>query len=84
MKIKLPNWIFLNFPENAPKILNPPSIVKGNINKTYLLDLQRHGIPIPQTFVCQNGDELQDAISKIKGKIQNQSFFKTKYNETSL
>lgn len=37
---------FLDQPEIAPRLANPPEIVKANISKTYLKDLAAAGVPV--------------------------------------
>jgi glutathione synthase/RimK-type ligase-like ATP-grasp enzyme len=39
----------------ALRVLNPVSVCRWNMRKTYLLFLRRHGVPVPATFVLRRG-----------------------------
>jgi glutathione synthase/RimK-type ligase-like ATP-grasp enzyme len=46
---------FLAWCDAEPKLVNPASVVRWNIDKTYLVDLARHGVPVVPTAVAEPG-----------------------------
>ncbi len=47
------DWL-LHLEREAGRVCNPPRLVKWNLDKSYLLDLWRQGVPIPKTDVVAN------------------------------
>ena len=37
------------------RVMNSPAIVRWNMNKLYLLELEKKGVPIPKTYLVTNG-----------------------------
>lgn len=57
---------WLSIVEHQVTVLNPPSAIRWNRDKRYLLDMQQHGIRcIPTVFV-----ESRDDLQKVHGFIQ--------------
>jgi hypothetical protein len=48
------NW--LNQTEKLTRFINPVQQIRWNLDKHYLLDLQRQGIAIPPTYMVEAGD----------------------------
>ncbi len=46
---------FLAWCDAEPALVNPASVVRWNIDKTYLVDLARHGVPVVPTAVAGPG-----------------------------
>ena len=52
---------FLEWAEHADAastLVNPLSVVRGNLHKRYLLDLERAGVPVVPTLVVERGEAL--------------------------
>jgi len=42
----------------ATRLWNPPSVVRWNIHKSYLLELESRGVPVVPTRLVRRGDRL--------------------------
>jgi len=61
------NW--LDAVESADvTILNPPDVVRWNLHKSYLTDLEAEGVPVvPTEFVRRDGDRRLESILRNRG-----------------
>jgi glutathione synthase/RimK-type ligase-like ATP-grasp enzyme len=48
-------------------LINPPELVRWNLDKRYLLELQNAEIPVPRTLVCPRDPATLDQILKCEG-----------------
>ncbi len=53
----------------ADRVLNPPALVRWNLDKRYLLDLEAHGVSIVPTIVASSLAEVREAAERIGGRI---------------
>ena len=50
----------------APRVANPPRLMRWNLHKTYLLDLAAKGAPLPPTAIAEPGAEaILDAVDRL-------------------
>lgn len=49
--------VWLDDVQNKTKLINPKELILWNIDKHYLGDLQKEGIPIPNTLYIEKGDQ---------------------------
>jgi glutathione synthase/RimK-type ligase-like ATP-grasp enzyme len=54
----------------AAPLLNPPDIVRTNVHKRYLLELQSRGVPTVPTIVVERGQQLDDVARLFDGAEQ--------------
>ncbi|MEO1052244.1 MAG: hypothetical protein AAFX87_16550 [Bacteroidota bacterium] len=48
--------------EAQAKVLNPLSIIRANLNKRYLVDLQKTGVPVIPTTAISDADEFSESL----------------------
>jgi hypothetical protein len=53
----------------AGRVLNPPALIRWNLDKRYLLDLEAHGVSIVPTVVASSLSEVRAAADRIGGRI---------------
>jgi glutathione synthase/RimK-type ligase-like ATP-grasp enzyme len=53
----------------AGRVLNPPELIKWNLDKRYLLDLEARGVSIIPTTVASSLPEVRTAAESIGGRI---------------
>ena len=53
----------------AGRVLNPPALIRWNLDKRYLLDLEAHGVRIVPTIVASTLAEVRAAAEKIGGRV---------------
>ena len=51
------------------RVLNPPALIRWNLDKRYLLDLEAHGVAIVPTVVASTLAEVRAAAETIGGRI---------------
>jgi glutathione synthase/RimK-type ligase-like ATP-grasp enzyme len=51
------------------RVLNPPGLIRWNLDKRYLLDLEAHGVPIVPTKIASSLAEVRIAAETIGGRI---------------
>jgi len=44
-------------------VLNPPDVIRWNLDKVYLLDLQSRGVTIVPTTLCQDLNQVTEAVA---------------------
>jgi len=54
---------------DAARVLNPPALIRWNLDKRYLLDLEAHGVAIVPTVVASTLAEVRAAAETIGGRI---------------
>ena len=54
---------------DAARVLNPPALIRWNLDKRYLLDLEAHGVSIVPTVVASTLAEVRTAAETIGGRI---------------
>jgi len=54
---------------DASRVLNPPELIKWNLDKRYLLDLEARGVSIIPTTVCATLPEVRAAAEGLGGRI---------------
>jgi len=54
---------------DAARVLNPPALIRWNLDKRYLLDLEAHGVSIVPTTVASSLAEVRTAAETIGGRI---------------
>jgi glutathione synthase/RimK-type ligase-like ATP-grasp enzyme len=54
---------------DASRVLNPPALIRWNLDKRYLLDLEAHGVVIVPTTVASTLTEVRAAASAIGGRV---------------
>lgn len=57
---------WMNATEKVTKMINPSKTIRWNLDKHYLVDLERKGINIPETMLIEKGDTrtLQDLMNE--------------------
>lgn len=58
---------FLDRLDGVAKVHNPPGLIRWNLDKTYLLDLEAMGVPVVRTFVAPDRSAVEEAIASIVG-----------------
>lgn len=53
----------------ADRVLNPPALIRWNLDKRYLLDLAAHGVAITPTTVATSVAEVREAAERIGGRV---------------
>jgi hypothetical protein len=51
------------------RVLNPPALIRWNLDKRYLLDLEAHGVDIVPTAVASSLAEVRSAAEKVGGRV---------------
>ncbi|NTU71935.1 MAG: hypothetical protein HGB10_08985 [Coriobacteriia bacterium] len=51
------------------RVLNPPALIRWNLDKRYLLDLEARGVAIVPTIVAGTPGEVRAAAEKIGGRV---------------
>lgn len=64
---------YLDWASNVPRLFNSFPIVKWNINKSYLRELESKGIPIAPTVWIQNN--IQTSVAEVIGELQTNTGF---------
>ena len=54
---------------DASRVLNPPALIRWNLDKRYLLDLEAHGVSIVPTVVASSLAEVRAAALAVGGRI---------------
>ena len=54
---------------DASRVLNPPALIRWNLDKRYLLDLEAHRVRIVPTIVALTLAEVRAAAEKIGGRV---------------
>ena len=54
---------------DSERVVNPPALIRWNLDKRYLLDLESHGVPIVPTTVASSHAEVRSAAETIGGRI---------------
>lgn len=54
---------------DATRVLNPPALIRWNLDKRYLLDLEAHGVAIVPTVVAASREEVRAAARAVGGRI---------------
>jgi glutathione synthase/RimK-type ligase-like ATP-grasp enzyme len=49
----------------AAPLWNPPAIVRGNVNKRYLLELARRGVPVVPTTLVERGGAIEPPRERV-------------------
>jgi len=62
---------FLAWLDSLPvgRVLNPPALIRWNLDKRYLLDLEALGVDIVPTTIASSLPEVRTAAEKIGGRI---------------
>jgi len=53
----------------ADRVLNPPALIRWNLDKRYLLDLEALGVSIVPTTIASSLAEVREAAERIGGRI---------------
>jgi len=53
----------------ADRVLNPPALIRWNLDKRYLLDLEALGVRIVPTTIASSLAEVREAAERIGGRI---------------
>lgn len=57
---------FLDRVSAVARVHNPADLVRWNLDKRYLLDLQAMGVPVVRTFVADDPSAVEEAIGSIR------------------
>jgi len=64
---------FLDWARSVPRLFNPAAVVEWNIDKSYLADLERRGVPIAPTAWCRS---TVDVAAEMAGRGWERAFLK--------
>jgi glutathione synthase/RimK-type ligase-like ATP-grasp enzyme len=53
----------------ADRVMNPPALIRWNLDKRYLFDLEAHGVAIIPMTVCASVDEVAAAAQALGGRV---------------
>ncbi len=63
---RLPEFLaWLDRAATVTRVLNPPAVVRWNLDKHYLAELRAAGVAIVPTFFVEPGDDPASAVRKI-------------------
>jgi glutathione synthase/RimK-type ligase-like ATP-grasp enzyme len=66
----LPGFLaWLDRASAAAPVWNPPAIVRGNVRKRYLLELEARGVPVVPTTLVEQGGFLPPGDPALRGRI---------------
>ncbi|MFT3832910.1 MAG: hypothetical protein QM711_06260 [Micropruina sp.] len=55
--------------ESQTRVLNPPEVIRWNLDKRYLGELADRGVPVCPTTFCGDLDEVRAAIDACSGRV---------------